>query len=81
MLDLEISNTDNCEKQVSENVVEEHLTCNDSEIVILFLHLCQIYGDRTEEDFLLDLAQKTKAEPGLYESLIKLNKIMVSYGK
>ncbi len=77
MLDLEIKDTD----ETSENTGEEHLTCNESEIVMLFLHLCQIYSDKSEDDFLLELAQKTKAEPGSYESLIKLNKIMVSYVK
>ena len=48
MLNLEITPIDNStEKQVSDL----YLTCNDSEIVMLFLHLCQIYGDKTEDDF------------------------------
>ena len=78
MLDLEITPIDNpSEKQVADL----YLNCYQSEIVMLFLNLCQIYGDKTEDDFLLELAQKTKAEPGLYESLIKLNQIMVRYAK
>ena len=89
MLDLQITNLN---EPAQNEIIDIHnfdeskpsqnyLDCYDSEILILFLHLTQIYSSKTEEDFLLNLAQEVRCQPGLYEALININKIMVKYAK